>query len=228
MTDETAFRLAKDFAMGLITADQIRAAGLEKETRHWIDAARYGCTETMRRDYLDRKNAATVNPLNCEMSKDSSDPCNGCPNLTSFYVDDNISEQCCEDHTCPIWLKDHPENKITRVKKITIEEWRKKIAKAEAINPCAGCKFRKYKSSDYARPYWFHSVFPRLMWFSRYYYDCENPSCPMWSRLWWRNNDDGSSLLNQEPIKLKRKIQHVAYALVAWMNDTINTILEEI
>lgn len=218
MTNEAAIRIAKDLASGLTTLDQIRAAGLEKETRHWIDSVRYGCTETMRRDDLDRKNAATVNPMNYEMSKDSSDPCNGCPNLTSFYVDWEIAGQCCNDHTCPIWLKDHPKDKAKRAKTLTVEEWRKKASKEEPANPCAGCKFRKYH--DWAEPTW--------TGFSAHYYDCENPSCPNWNRLWWRNNDDGSPLLDQEPIKLKRKIQHAAYALVAWLNDTINTILEEI
>lgn len=218
MTDEAAIRLANDLASGLITMDQVRAAGLEKEMRDWLDSARYGCTETMRRDDLDRKNTATVNPLNYEMSKNSSNPCNGCPNLISFYVNEKIAEQCCEDHTCPIWLKDHPKDKAKRVKTLTVEEWKSKISKEEPANPCAGCKFWKYH--DWAEPTW--------TGFSAHYYDCEKPSCPNWNRLWWRNNADGSSLLDQEPIKLKRKIQHAAYALVAWMNDTISTILEEI
>lgn len=88
--------------------------------------------------------------------------------------------------------------------------------KKKTENPCAGCKFRKYH--DWAEPTW--------TGFSAHYYDCENPSCPNWNRLWWRNNDDGSPLLDQEPIKLKRKIQHAAYALVTWMNNEIKTILE--
>lgn len=204
MTDEAAIRLANDLASGLITMDQVRAAGLEKEMRDWLDSVRYGYTETMRKDDLDRKNAATVNPLNYKMSKNSSDPCEGCSNLTSLYADDEVVEQCCKDHTCPVWLKDHPKDKAKRVKILTVEEWRRKAAKEEEpANPCAGCKFRKY-------------------------HDCENPSCPNWNRLWWRNNDDGSPLLDQEPIKLKRKIQHAAYALVAWMNDAISTISEKI
>lgn len=218
MTDEAAIRLANDLASGLITMDQVRAAGLEKEMRDWLDSVRYGYTETIRRDDLDRKNTATVNPLNYEMSKNSSDPCNGCPNLISFYANEKIAEQYCERHTCPIWLKDHPKDKAKRVKTLTVEEWRKKASKEEPENPCAGCKFRKYH--DWAEPTW--------TGFSAHYYDCEKPSCPSWSRLWWRNNDDGSPLLDQEPIKLKRKIQHAAYALVAWLNDTISTILEEI
>lgn len=216
MTDEAAIRLATDLASGLITMDQVRAAGLEKEMRDWLDSVRYGYTETMRRDDLDRKNAATVNPLNYEMSKNSSDPCEGCSNLTSLYADDEVVEQCCKDHTCPVWLKNHPKDKAKRVKTLTVEEWRRKAAKEEEpANPCAGCKFRKYH--DWAEPTW--------TGFSAHYYDCENPSCPNWNRRWWRNNDDGSPLLDQEPIKLKRKIQHAAYALVAWLNDTISTIL---
>lgn len=218
MTDEAAIRLATDLASGLITMDQVRAAGLEKEMRDWLDSVRYGYTETMRRDDLDRKNAATVNPLNYEMSKNSSDPCEGCSNLTSLYADDEVAEQCCKDHTCPVWLKDHPKDKAKRVKILTVEEWKSKISKEEPTNPCAGCKFRKYH--DWAEPTW--------TGISAHYYDCENPSCPNWNRLWWRNNDDGSPLLDQEPIKLKRRIQHAAYALVTWINDAISTISEEI
>lgn len=216
MTDEAAIRLANDLASGLIT-NKVRAALLEKEMRDWLDSVQYVCTETMRRDDLDRRNAATVNLLNYEMSKDSSDPCNGCPNLISFYADEKIAEQCCENHTCPIWLKDHPKDKAKRVKTLTVEEWKSKISKEEPTNPCAGCKFRKYH--DWAEP--------TLTGFSAHYYDCEKPSCPSWSRLWWRNNDDGSPLLDQEPIKLKRKIQHAAYALVTWINDAIETMLED-
>lgn len=127
MTDEAAIRLATDLASGLITMDQVRAAGLE---------------------------------------------------------DDEVAEQCCKDHTCPVWLKDHPKDKAKRVKILTVEEWKSKISKEEPANPCAGCKFRKYH--DWAEPTW--------TGFSAHYYDCENPSCPSWSRLWWRNNDDGSPL----------------------------------
>lgn len=218
MTDEAAIRLATDLASGLITMDQVRAAGLEKEMRDWLDSVQYGYTETIRRDDLGRKNAATVNPLNYEMSKNSSDPCEGCSKCVSLYADGEVVEQCCEDHTCPVWLKDHPKDKAKRVKTLTIEEWKSKISKEEPANPCAGCKFRKYH--DWAEPTW--------TGFSANYYDCENPSCPNWNRLWWRNNDDGSPLLDQEPINLKRRIQHAAYELVAWMNDAISTILEEI
>ena len=149
----------------------------------------------------ENRNAETVDPLHYEMCKDSSDLCEGCPKCVSLYAGGEVVEQCCKDHTCPVWLKDHPKNKAKRVKTLTVEEWKSKISKEEPANPCAGCKFRKY-------------------------YDCENPSCPIWSRLWWRNNNDGSPLLDQEPVKLKRKIQHAAYALVAWMNNEIKTILE--
>ncbi len=217
MTDEGFQRLASDLKCGLITMDQIRAAGLDREVKEFLDSSEYADIETMRKDDLERKNYDTINPLHYEMCKDSSDPCEGCSNLTSFYVDGEVAEQCCEDHTCPVWLKDHPKDKAKRVKTLTVEEWKSKISKEEPANPCAGCKFRKYH--DWAEP--------TLTGFSAHYYDCENPSCPSWSRWWWRNNDDGSPLLDQEPIKLKRKIQHAAYALVTWMNNEIKTILED-
>lgn len=189
MTDEGFRRLASDLKCGLITMDQIRAAGLDQEIKDYLDSSQYAYIETMRKDDLERrKNSDTINPLHYEMCKDSSNPC-------------------------------HPKDKIKRVKTLTVEEWRRKVAKEEEpANPCAGCKFRKYH--DWLEPTW--------KGFSAHYYDCENPSCPNWNRLWWRNNDDGSPLLDQEPIKLKRKIQHAAYALVTWMNNAISTISEEI
>lgn len=153
------------------------------------------------------------------MCKASSNPCEGCSNLTTLYADGEVVDQCCVDRTCPIWIKDHPEDKIKRVKTLTVEEWKQKTNKEEKpANPCAGCKFRKYH--DWLEPTW--------KVFSAHYYDCENPYCPNWNRLWWRNNDDGSPLLDQEPIKLKRKIQHAAYALVTWLNNAISAISEEI
>lgn len=217
MTDEGFRRLASDLKCGLITTDQIRAAGLDREIRDYLDGFRYGSIETMIKDDIE-KNSDTINPLHYEMCKDSSDPCESCSKCVSLYADDEVVEQCCKDHTCPVWLKDHPKDKAKRVKTLTVEEWKSKISKEEPANPCAGCKFRKYH--DWAEPTW--------TGFSAHYYDCENPSCPKWNRLWWRNNDDGSPLLDQEPIKLKRKIQHAAYALVMWMNEAISTISEEI
>lgn len=159
--------------------------------------------------------------------EDFSDACSSCPKCVSFYADGEVFEQCCEDHTCPIWLKDHPKDKAKRVKTLTVEEWKSKISKEEPENPCAGCKYRKYKEAIHVRPYWPFFIIPEWLRFCNPYYDCENPSCPNWNRLWWRNNDDGSPLLDQEPIKLKRKIQHAAYALVTWMNNEIKTILED-
>lgn len=230
MTNEGFLRLANDLKCGLITVDQIRAAGLDQEIKDYLDSSQYAYIETMRKDDLERrKNSDTINPLHYEMCKDSSNPCEGCSNLTSLYADDEVVEQFCEDRTCPIWLKDHPKDKIKRVKTLTVKEWRRKVAKEEEpANPCAGCKYRKYKEAIHVRPYWPFCIIPEWLRFCNPYYDCENPSCPSWSRLWWRNNDDGSPLLDQEPIKLKRKIQHAAYALVTWMNNAISTISEEI
>lgn len=230
MTNEGFRQLASDLKCGLIIMDQIWAAGLDREVKDYLNSSRYAYIETMRKDDLERrKNSDTINPLHYEMCKDSSDPCEGCSNLTSLYVDGEVFEQCCEDRTCPIWLKDHPKGKIKRVKKLTVEEWRRKVAKEEEpANPCAGCKYRKYKEAIKVRPYWPFCIIPEWIRFRNPYYDCENPSCPNWNRLWWRNNDDGSPLLDQEPIKLKRKIQHAAYALVTWMNNAISTISEEI
>lgn len=228
MTNEGFRRLASDLKCGLITMDQIRAAGLDQEIKDYLDSSQYAYIETMRKDDLERrKNSDTINPLHYEMDKDSSDPCEGCSNLTLLYADGEVVEQCCEDRTCPIWLKDHPKDKTKRVKTLTVEEWKSKISKEEPANPCAGCKYRKYKEAIHVRPYWPFCIIPEWLRFCNPYYDCENPSCPSWSRLWWRNNDDGSPLLDQEPIKLKRKIQHAAYVLVTWMNNEIKTILED-
>ena len=229
MTNEGFRRLASDLKYGLITRDQIRAAGLDREVKDYLDFFQYAYIETMKKMTLNEKNSDTINPLHCEMYKDSSDLCEGCSNLTSLYANGEVIEQCCEDHTCPIWLKDHPKGKIKRVKTLTVEEWKRKVAKEEEpANPCAGCKYRKYKEAIHVRPYWPFCIIPEWLRFCNPYYDCENPSCPSWSRLWWRNNDDGSPLLDQEPIKLKRKIQHAAYALVTWIDNAISTISEEI
>lgn len=232
MDNEIVWLLLHDLEEGKITANQFRAAVTNAEIENLkknidslylgyaqsLGSSRYAYIETMRKDDHERKNSDTINPLHYEMCKDSSDACNSCPKCVSLYAGDEVVEQCCKDHTCPVWLKDHPKDKAKRVKILTVEEWKSKISKEKPENPCAGCKFRKYY--DWAEPTW--------TGFSAHYYDCENPSCPNWNRLWWRNNDDGSPLLDQEPIKLKRKIQHAAYALVTWMNDAISTISEEI
>nr|DAH43713.1 MAG TPA: hypothetical protein [Caudoviricetes sp.] len=234
MDNEIVWLLLHDLEEGKITANQFRTAVTNAEIENLkknIDSLYWGYAQSLnsspygniwkRTEFTtkENRNADTVDPLHYEMCKDSSNPCEGCSNLTSLYVDGEVFEQCCEDRTCPIWLKDHPKDKIKRVKTLTVEEWKQKTNKEEKpANPCAGCKFRKYH--DWAEPTW--------TGFSAHYYDCENPSCPNWNRLWWRNNDDGSPLLDQEPIKLKRKIQHVAYALVTWMNNVISTISEEI
>ena len=234
MDNEIVWLLLHDLEEGKITANQFRTAVTNAEIENLkknIDSLYWGYAQSLnsspygniwkRTDFTtkENRNADTVDPLHYEMCKNSSDPCEGCSNLTSLYTDGEVVEQCCEDRTCPIWLKDHPKDKIKRVKTLTVEEWRRKVAKEEEpANPCAGCKFRKYH--DWLEPTW--------KGFSAHYYDCENPSCPNWNRLWWRNNDDGSPLLDQEPIKLKRKIQHAAYALVTLMNNAISTISEEI
>lgn len=233
MENEIVWLLLHDLEEGKITANQFRAAVTNAEIENLkknidslylgyaqsLGSSQYAYIETMIKDDLERKNFDTINPLHYEMCKDSSDPCEGCPKCVSLYAGGEVVEQCCKDHTCPVWLKDHPKDKAKRVKTLTVEERRRKVAKEEEpANPCAGCKFRKYH--DWAEP--------TLTGFSAHYYDCENPSCPSWSRLWWRNNDDGSPLLDQEPIKLKRKIQHAAYALVTWMNDAISIISEGI
>lgn len=234
MDNEIAWLLLHDLEEGKITANQYRAAVTNAEIENLkknIDSLYLGYAQSLnsppygniwkRTEYTtkENRNAETVDPLHYEMCKDSSDPCEGCSKCVSLYAGGEVVEQCCKDHTCPVWFKDHPKDKIKRVKTLTVEEWRRKAAKEEEpANPCAGCRFRKYH--DWAEPTW--------TGFSANYYDCENPSCPNWNRLWWRNNDDGSPLLDQEPIKLKRRIQHAAYALVAWMNDAISTISEEI
>lgn len=214
MTDEGFRRLIGDIQCGLITTDQVRAAGLDHEIKDYLNASQYANIEIMRKDNLERKNADTVNPLHYEMCKDSSDPCENCPNLTSLYANDKVIEQYCEEHTCSVWLKKHPKNKEKRVKTLTVEEWTQKTTKEEKpANPCAGCKFRKY-----------HDWMESTLTFCSHYYDCENPYCPNWSRLWWRNNDDGTSLLDQQPIKLIRKIQHISYILVSLLNKNFAMI----
>ena len=209
LTDEGFKRLASDLESGLITFEQARAAGLEAEIGRYLDAARYANYETFSQNCSGRKNAEAFNQLHYEMEKSNFDVCDGCSKLTSLYANDTIAEQICEDHICPIWIENHPERKNRRVKTITIEELKKKAEKENALeNPCAGCVFRKYHG-----------------WTDQYYYDCEKPGCPMWSRLWWRKNDDGTPLMGQQPIRLTRKFQHAVYEIVRFLNEIVDLLL---
>ena len=215
LTDEGFKRLASDLALGLISFEQARAAGLEAEMGRYLDAARYGNYETFLQNCSGRKSAEVSNRLHYEMNKNSFNICDGCSKLTSLYANDTIVEQICEDHTCPFWIENHPECKKRRVETITIEELKKKAKKETPENPCAGCKFRKYH--DWAEPTW--------TGFSQHYYDCEKPGCPMWSRLWWRNNDDGTTLMDQQPISFTRKFQHAVYEIVRFLNEVVELLL---
>lgn len=216
LTDEEFKRLASDLASGLISIDQVRAAGLEAEIWRYLDDAGYGNYDTFSQNCSGQKNAEVHNQLHYEMDKKNFNTCDGCSKRTSFYANGTMIEQICEDHTCPIWIKNHPERKNRRVKTITIEELKKKAEKEKAPeNPCAGCKFRKYH--DWAEPTW--------TGFSQHYYDCEKPGCPMWSRLWWRNNDDGTVLMDQQPISFKRKFQHAVYEIIRFLNEIVELLL---
>ena len=209
ITDEDFKRLASDLASGLITFEQARAAGLEAEIGRHLDAARYANYETFSQNCSGRKNAEVLNQLHYELGKSNFNACDGCSKLTSLYANDTIVEQICEDHTCPIWIENHAERKNRRVKTITIEELKKKAEKEKSLeNPCAGCVFRKYHG-----------------WTDQYYYDCEKPGCPMWSRLWWRKNDDGTPLMGQQPIRLTRKFQHAVYEIVRFLNEIVELLL---
>lgn len=210
LTDEYFKRLASDFESGSITFEQARAAGLEAEIARYLDAARYANYETFSQNCSGQKNAEVFNQLHYEMGESDFNACDGCSKLTSFiYADETIVEQICEDHTCPIWIENHPERKNRRVKTITIEELKKKAEKEKSLeNPCAGCVFRKYHG-----------------WTDQYYYDCEKPGCPMWSRLWWRKNDDGTPLMGQQPIRLTRKFQHAVYEIVRFLNEIVEVLL---
>lgn len=215
LTDEGFKRLASDLKSGLISVEQIRAAGLEAEILRYLDAAGYGNYETFSKNCSGRKNAEVSNQLHYEMDKSDFNTCDGCSKLTSLYANDMIIEQICEDHTCPIWIENHPECKNRRIKIITVEELKNKAKKETPENPCAGCEFRKYH--DWAEPTW--------TGFSQHYYDCEKPGCPMWSRLWWRNNDDGTTLMDQQPIRLTRKFQHAVYEIVRFLNEIVELLL---
>lgn len=214
LTDEEFKRLASDLESGLFTFEQVRAARSEAEIGRYLDAARYG-NDIFLQNCSGQKNAEVFNQLHYEMDKSNFNPCDGCSKLTSLYANDTIAEQICEDHTCPIWIENHPERKNRRVKTITIEELKKKSKKETPENPCAGCEFRKYH--DWAEPTW--------TGFSQHYYDCEKPGCPMWSGLWWRKNDDGTTLMDQQPIRLTRKFQHAVYKIVRFLNEIVELLL---
>ena len=216
LTDEAIKRLANDLELGLIGFERARAARLEAEIGRNLDAARYGNYQTFFQNCSGQKNAEVSNQLHYEMNKSNINTCDGCSKLTSLYANDMIIEQICEDHTCPIWIENHPERKNRRVKTITVEELKKKAKKEkEPENPCAGCKFRKYH--DWAEPTW--------TGFSQHYYDCEKPGCPMWNRLWWRNNDDGTTLMDQQPISFKIKFQHAVYEIIRFLNEVVGLLL---
>lgn len=216
LTDEDFKRFASDLESGRVSLNQVRAAVLEAEIGRHLNAARYGNYETFLQNCSGRKNAEVFNQLHYEMGKSDFNACDGCSKITSFYANDTIAEQICEDHTCPIWIENHPERKNRRVKTITIEALKKKTEKEKALeNPCAGCVFRKYH--DWAEPTW--------TGFSQHHYDCEKPGCPMWSRLWWRNNDDGTTLMDQQPIRLTRKFQHAVYEIVRFLNEIVELLL---
>ena len=214
LTDEEFKRLASDLESGLFTFEQVRAAVFEAEIWRYLDAARYG-NDIFLQNCPGQKNAEVSNQLHYEMDKSNFNPCDGCSKITSFYANDTIAEQICEDHTCPIWIENHPERKNRRVKTITVEELKKKAKKETPENPCAGCEFRKYH--DWAEPTW--------TGFSQHYYDCEKPGCPMWSRLWWRNNDDGTPLMDQQPIRLTRKFQRAVYEIIRFLNEIVELLL---
>lgn len=209
LTDEDFKILASELESGRVSVNQVRAAVLKAEIGQYLDAARYGNYETFLQNCSGRKNAEVFNQLHYEMGKSDFNVCDGCSKLTSIYANDTIVEQICEDHTCPIWIENHPERKNRRVKTITIEELKKKAEKEKSLeNPCAGCVFRKYHG-----------------WTDQYYYDCEKPGCPMWSRLWWRKNDDGTPLMGQQPIRLTRKFQHAVYEIVRFLNEIVELLL---
>ena len=215
LTDKEIKRLASNLESGLTSFEQVRAARLETEIGRNLDAARYGNYETFLQNCSGRKNAEVFNQLHYEMNKNDFNVCDGCSKLTSLYANDMIIEQICEDHICPIWIENHPERKNRRVKAITVEELKKKAKKETPENPCAGCKFRKYH--NWAEPTW--------TGFSQHYYDCEKPGCPMWSRMWWRNNDDGTTLMDQQPISFKRKFQHAVYEIIRFLNEVVELLL---
>lgn len=131
LTDESFKRLASDLESRMISFDQVRAAWLEAEIGRYLDAARYG-NEIFSQNCSGQKNAEVFNQLHYEMGKSNFNVCDGCSKLTSLYANDTIVEQICEDHTCSIWIENHPERKNRRVKTITIEELKKENRKKRA------------------------------------------------------------------------------------------------
>lgn len=223
---EAYMNLIRVLNAGMISAEQFRDAIFLDEQKNMnsqsvnreqnADMFRYANIWQMDEEQRERhKNAVVSNPLHYEMQ--NKNPCEICVKAKKLYANNRLEKIVCADHTCPIWLRDHPKSK-KKVKVLSVSEWKEKIAKEQKHqNPCAGCKFRKYH--DWAEPTW--------IGFSKHYYDCENPACPMWKRLWWRKNDDGTALLDQAPIKLKRKVQHAAYEFVEKLDEIIYMILEE-
>lgn len=144
--------------------------------------------------------------------------CSSCPYCEKIYADNRLHETICLNKSCPVWLNGHPQDVGKKFEKTTVAEWSEKAKKRieeDTKNPCAGCKFRKYH--DWAEPTW--------TGFSQHYYDCEKPGCPMWSRLWWRNNDDGTTLMDQQPISFTRKFQHAVYEIVRFLNEVVELLL---
>lgn len=144
--------------------------------------------------------------------------CSSCPYCEKIYADNRLYETICLNKSCPVWLNGHPGDVGKKFEKTTVAEWNEKAKKRieeDMKNPCAGCKFRKYH--DWAEPTW--------TGFSQHYYDCEKPGCPMWSRPWWRNNDDGTVLMDQQPIRLTRKFQHAVYEIVRFLNEVVELLL---
>ena len=192
LTDEGFKRLASDLASGLISFEQVRAAGLEAEIWRYLD-------DDMDSVFLDES-------------------CSSCPYCEKIYTNNRLHETICLNKSCPVWLNAHPEDVGKRFEKTTVAEWNEKAKKRieeDMKNPCAGCEFRKYH--DWAEPTW--------TGFSQHYYDCEKPGCPMWSRLWWRNNDDGTTLMDQQPISFTRRFQHAVYEIVRFLNEIVELLL---
>ena len=141
-----------------------------------------------------------------------------CPYCEKIYADNRLYETICLNESCPVWLNGHLGDVGKKFEKTTVAEQSEKAKKRieeDMKNPCAECEFRKYH--DWAEPTW--------TGFSQHYYDCEKPGCPMWSRLWWRNNDDGTTLMDQQPIRLTRKLQHAVYEIVRFLNEIVELLL---
>lgn len=144
--------------------------------------------------------------------------CSSCPYCEKIYADNRLYETICLNKSCPVWLNGHSQDVGKKFEKTTVAEWSEKAKKRieeDIKNPCAGCEFRKYH--DWAEPTWTS--------FSQHYYDCEKPGCPMWSRLWWRNNDDGTVLMDQQPISFTRKFQHAVYEIIRFLNEVVELLL---